>query len=500
LEANLKTREASFRELNDRYKIDLSYIQNQDQLLLNSASSNLGRKYDSIADLRTFFSTAPHVAQSQNPPLNSEKLKVSYQNLKRKYRRMKSDFDSEISKLRAFYDSEIAQLTATICEQREKIHYLDRDHRTKIHRLESQIPQRKRLFRYTAPSITISGSIVKPAHHQKIHRKVDPELQIVDQLAHNIDSLTAENQRLRSSLEEERQKVHSSEGHVFKLKHEVNSAEDKIRQSASDLQSAESKYGKLIRASRSKIVDQRETIKKLRDDIQKLNSEIVDAKRREAEHNLQIARLQTHIELLPSPEPTSLRPPPVFEPYFDIASAIPPELQPHLRKILDNPSLPLATRCDLSIRKLGSLWSELYDQLQMMKTQNSDVRKFTEEVTSIIMGKPISLDTIAADFELRNEILRRLARVSNPSEEHRFRRKIRRLQDELHAVSRALNESETAVEQRQTQLDSLQEKTHQIGNSQQREPASSVAGYKELVRQLRRKCHEQRKTLQALNE
>jgi DNA repair exonuclease SbcCD ATPase subunit len=514
LEQSLHCSEAALQEAGERYNVDLAYIQNQDRLLLSAASSHFGRACDTIEELRNRLLTGPPTPPPANPPLHFDQIKAQYQTIKRKYRQMQRTQETEIAALKSQHEFEVEKLKQTIAQHAETIQELEKNHRAEIRHLKSQIPQKKRLYKFTAPTFTIAPPIPIPipipARPHSAKRKVEPSVQVVDQLKSSIDSLTNDNRRLRASLDAEIEKGRYAEDQNQKAREQYTETEAQLRQQVSSLEAANedlnNKYKKLGRGMRAKIMEEKQTIEKLQNQIQELSELLSDSKMRESEQAVSIARLQAQINLNRSTEPVRERLAdivPALEPtpnWADIAGSAPLDLQIQIRPILTNSGISVSARFELTIRKLCVLWSEVSDELKAAKNENAAIRDFVREVTDAVVGKPIAFESIAADRGLRHTLLKQMAGVPDRGESHQWKRKVRSLHQKLRDASTALRESEMNVDIKQSEIDALQSQNARMSNElrSSQEDRRSADDYEELVHQLRRRCREQKKTIESL--
>jgi chromosome segregation ATPase len=490
LETRVEQLETAMRETQDSHSLELASINHQDRILLLAARASLEQQFDSIDSLRDFFNSHRSFAsQCQNEPMSSQKLCEKIRRLKRRLRQERVNRVNEIEQLSAKYKRETSDFARRVAEKREELQTAREEYQEHVKELESRIPKRRQLHRYTCPSFTVN---FKPPKQPRA--KPDPKL---------IEAL-ADNDRLRESLDVESARTRAIDMELLRVKQELQASDEDRRR----LQTAisELRHSEGAEAERQSLCHQREKakldrkIKQLKDRLRGAGASLDEMKTKEAELTAQITTLETRAEvarLIPEPDYGRIPSPSPTLSWSDVRSAdIPLDVEPSLRGIIEDSTVPIATRVQLSLKRMGAELRDALERLEKLRT----VQQFAVSVTEILVGRPVSAETLVADSALRNDILGRLKILEYPV------KKKERYKDAFRESGRATDQQSAVIEGLEAQVRELRDEIARKEAIQSekiealtRKQGQTIAEYESLVQQLRSACREQQKTKDRIN-
>jgi chromosome segregation ATPase len=527
--------------------------------ILSGASQCFGVLFAGADELLAFLAVRPHFDAQQR--LEVGKLKEREAALGKKVRRQKEALksaDAEIARLKSGieaaknnsmardqnYESQIARLNGEI-KTLKKLH----DRQMARIRAETRITeaarQRKpKFYLYREPVITIAGTKPPDARPQeRLRDKVRIQKVEIRDLRGRKEVLEAETQKLRQTVSDSESKMQSlntqlSAAHLRAA--ELERQLDVLRGTVAGDSKLKALWKRLRAAERGCLLAEREREIQQRT-IQELTEALASSQDRLSRQTSEIQRL--NCEPKPPIESGRARPIPDSISFSDCACIpqLPDELCPELNEITGNSSLQNSSKfrsvlgllCSFYARKLSELTGRRNLAIERADQMANVFADFLSTCGSLLLNQPLSIDEFLTNPQLKSRLLAglRAARQSRAALEQKVAlfeatndgllTKVRRLKGRLRDVRDSSTELLRCSAQLQTQreqMDELEAATRRLVaeknklqedlRMQRREfvaqlqaaKAESIGDCERIIDQLKRRCGEQRETIQSLSQ
>lgn len=559
--------------LSNKYDIDIAFIQNQDRILLSSAASFFKFDFNTIEQLKDYFlshSMPPSLLPEKDKVIDSQLIIIN--NLKSKCRSIKNDYESLLQQKQFEIDQQKQKISNqdTIINDlhkqiEQKIEFFTR----KISKIKSKIPKKKRLYKFTSPTITII-----PDPMQMLGMKTENEnkksnthsSKLIENLNETVLQLQEENRKIQNDsvnyqiqLQKYKSENESNQVQVTNLKIELSSlkkeyeikmksANDKINELKLSSKIPDPITEQLISSAKNKIHQQKEKIILKESQLAKVTNEANHLKLIVSQQKVDIARLKAELanrsDHLCSQIFNDIEPIPITipqeQPFFVFNySELNSKLKPILRPIVENGSLSIESKLQIAIRKVDSFYMAKIGKLKKFKKINFSLENFISELFQLLIGRKIDIESLSQNSVIQAQVIEGLkdnkrkmdllqsSSMNQNNEISNLNKKLTKAKEKLtsaknhqkkiESLRKELEESISENEKLKGENSELERKVTLLKNENaelysvleyerghiiqiKREQCSSLGEYEELLKKMKKKCNDQRKTIKCLAE